>query len=69
VELCPVQPQGAKFGVSCADTTAAIRFAFIRFWRAFTRAAARSMATASPLPKDISSGVGPLKAASGMVSL
>jgi hypothetical protein len=30
---------------------AGVRFAFIRSWRALTRAAARSMATAFPLPR------------------
>jgi hypothetical protein len=35
----------------------AIRSALIRSWRALTRAAARSIATASPLPKYISPGV------------
>ena len=46
-----------KSGSPAQTPQAAIRFAFNRSCRALTRAAARSMTTASPLPKYISSGV------------
>jgi len=40
-----------KSGRPAQTPQAAARFAFMRSWRALTRAAARSMTTASPLPK------------------
>jgi hypothetical protein len=49
-------------GSPAHTSQAAIRLAFVRAWRAFTRAVATSITTASSLPKFISSGVEPLKA-------